>query len=280
VRRLLNADERATATTPTISAARPPASMASMPGDTCTRSPNTTMPSPIPASGSPAAMVGSEARSGAALNAFCISQTPVIPAPTRAYADQVLNSTVHGLLCSTSSVCLVSASWMPKTRPAPRPVRVARTWPFARWPSWTATSAMAAMIAAAGQCETEPKDRPIGLVVRVDDSSATPVHSRTAPAISGSRNACLDIGTASTSANSRLRLSSGSTRVSSRWPIAQAASSMPTIMHTMPASHLGLRSRSVSMRGDRNRESGSCSAVYCWRTKPTPSSSAASSAVA
>jgi hypothetical protein len=123
----LKADERATATTPTISAASPPASMASMPGEICTRSPNTTMPSTIPASGSPAAMAGSEACSGAALNAFCISQMPVMPAPTRAYADQVVNSTVHGLTCSTSSVCRVSASWMPNTRPAPSPVRLART---------------------------------------------------------------------------------------------------------------------------------------------------------
>jgi hypothetical protein len=280
VRRLVNADERATATTPTIRAAIPPASMASMPGETWTRSPNTTMPSTIPASGSPAAMVGSEARSGAALNALCISQTPVMPAPTSAYADQVLNSTVHEWPCSASSVCLVSASWMPKTRPAPRPVKVARTCPFARRPRLTAMNAMAAMIAAAGQCETEPNDKPIGLVVRVEDSSATPVHKISAPAISGSRNTCFDIGTASTSANSRLVLSSGSTRVSSRCPIAQAASNMPAIMQMMPASHLGLRSRSVRIRGDRNRESGSCSAVYCWRTKPTPSSNAASSAVA
>jgi hypothetical protein len=84
VRRPLNADERATAITPTISAATPPASMASMPGEIWIRSPNTTMPSTIPASGSPAAIDGSEACSGATLNAFCMSQTPVMPAPTRA----------------------------------------------------------------------------------------------------------------------------------------------------------------------------------------------------
>ena len=84
LRRPLNADERATAITPTISAAIPPASMASMPGVIWTRSPNTTIPSAIPASGSPAAMAGSEACSGAALNAFCISQMPTMPAPTRA----------------------------------------------------------------------------------------------------------------------------------------------------------------------------------------------------
>ena len=62
----LKADERATATTPTISAAIPPASMASRPGVIWTRSPNNTIPSAIPASGSPAAMAGSEACSGAA----------------------------------------------------------------------------------------------------------------------------------------------------------------------------------------------------------------------
>jgi hypothetical protein len=56
----LNADERATATAPTISAAIPPASMASMPAEIWTRSPKTRMPSAIPATGSPAAMVGSE----------------------------------------------------------------------------------------------------------------------------------------------------------------------------------------------------------------------------
>ena len=78
------ADERATATTPTISAAIPPAWMASMPGVIWIRSPNTTIPSAIPAMGSPAAMAGSEACSGAALNAFCISQMPTMPAPTRA----------------------------------------------------------------------------------------------------------------------------------------------------------------------------------------------------
>ena len=80
----LKADERATAMTPTIINAIPAASMASRLGLSWTRSPNTTMPSAIPASGSPAAMAGSEACSGAALNAFCISQMPTIPAPTRA----------------------------------------------------------------------------------------------------------------------------------------------------------------------------------------------------
>ena len=77
------AEERATATTPTISAAIPPASIASGPGEIWILSPKTTMPSTMPATGSPAAMVGSEECSGPELNAFCISHTPTIPAPTR-----------------------------------------------------------------------------------------------------------------------------------------------------------------------------------------------------
>ena len=72
--------------------------------------PPTVIPSAIPASGSQAAMAGSEARSGAALNAFCISQMPMTPAPTRAYADHLVNNTVQGWVWSTSSVCLVNAS--------------------------------------------------------------------------------------------------------------------------------------------------------------------------
>ena len=77
------ADERATITTPTISAAMPQTSIASSPGVIWIRSPNTTMPSAMPATGSPAAMVGSEECSGPALNAFCISHSPTIPAPSR-----------------------------------------------------------------------------------------------------------------------------------------------------------------------------------------------------
>jgi len=73
------AEERATATTPTISAAIPPASIASGPGEIWILSPKTTMP----ATGSPAAMVGSEACSGPELNAFCISHRPTMPAPIR-----------------------------------------------------------------------------------------------------------------------------------------------------------------------------------------------------
>ena len=197
------ADERATSTTPTISAAMPPASIASLPGEIWIRSPNTTMPSTMPATGSPAAMVGSEACSGPALNAFCISHRPTIPAPSRQYGGQVVSSTVSGCPCRISSVCLVSASWMPKTRPAARPVRVARAWPRVRSPICTATNAMPAMIAAAGQCENEPNDRPMGLVDRDSDSRATPTHRISAPLTSVQCTACLDIGTARISANSR-----------------------------------------------------------------------------
>src|ERR1022692_1352134 len=90
---------------------------------------------------------------------------------------------------------------MPKTRPAPSPVRVARTCPRLRWPVCTAMNAIPAMTAAAGQCENEPNDRPMGLVEREIDSSATPVHRTTAPATSDHLTACRDIGTARTSAN-------------------------------------------------------------------------------
>ena len=139
LRRLVKADERATATTPTISAAMPPASIASIPGEIWIRSPNTTMPSTMPATGSPAAIVGSEACRGPALNAFCISHRPTIPAPSRQYGGQLVNRAVIGCPCRISSVCLVSASWMPKTRPAARPIKVARAGPRRATPASTAT---------------------------------------------------------------------------------------------------------------------------------------------
>ena len=62
---------------------------------------------------------------------------------------------------------------------------------------------MPAMIAAAGQCENEPNDRPMGLVDRDTDSRATPAHRISAPVTSDQCIACLDIGTARSSANSR-----------------------------------------------------------------------------
>ena len=201
--RPLKADDRATSTTPMISAAMPPASIASIPGVTWIRSPNTTMPSAMPATGSPAAMVGSEACSGPALNAFCISHRPTIPAASRQYGGQLVNSTVSGCPCRISSVCLVSASWMPNTRPAARPVRLARAGPRVLSPICTATYAMPAMIAATNQCENEPNDRPMGLVDRDSDNRATPAHRISAPATSVQRIACFAIGTASSSANSR-----------------------------------------------------------------------------
>jgi len=115
--------------TPTTSAAIPPAWMANWPGVTCTRSPNTMMPSRMPTSGSPAEIAGSDTFSGPALNALCISQMPIAPAPTSAYGAQVENSELIPLDCSTSSVCLVSASWMPNIRPAPIPVSIALARP-------------------------------------------------------------------------------------------------------------------------------------------------------
>ena len=157
---------------------------------------------------------------------------------------------------------------------------MARAWLRVRSPICTETNAMPAMIAAAGQCENEPNDRPMGLVDRDSDSRATPTHKISAPLTSVQWTACLDNGTARISANSRLVASRGSTSVSSRWPIDHAASRYPHIMHAMPISHRGLRSRSVRMRGLRKRDSGSCSAEYCCRTKPIPSSTAATSVVA
>ena len=70
-------------------------------------------------------------------------------------------------------------------------------------PICTETNAMPAMIAAAGQCENEPNDRPMGLVDRDTDSRATPAHRISAPVTSVQCIVCLDIGTARSSANSR-----------------------------------------------------------------------------
>ena len=78
------AGARATATTPTIIAAIPAACSASMPGVIWIRSPKMMTPSRIPMIGSPAAIGGSENCSGPALNALCMSQIPIAPAPTSA----------------------------------------------------------------------------------------------------------------------------------------------------------------------------------------------------
>ena len=106
----VRAGARPTKITPTMSAAIPPACMASMPGEIWIRSPNTRTPSRMPTSGSPAEMAGSDTFSGPALNALCIRQMPIVPAPTRAYGAQVVNSALIPLDCKISSVCLVSAS--------------------------------------------------------------------------------------------------------------------------------------------------------------------------
>ncbi len=125
--------------------------------------------------------------------------------------------------CRISRVCLVSASWMPSTRPAPTPVSIAFVRLDRLRPACTAMNAMAAIAAAAGQCETEPNDRPIGFADLDDDSSATPVHSTAAPNTSQNLTDRRDSGTASTRAKIRLVASNGSTNDSSRWPIDQAA---------------------------------------------------------
>ena len=92
---------------------------------------------------------------------------------------------------------------MPNTRPAARPVRLARAGPRVLSPVCTAMYAMPAMIAATNQCENEPNDRPMGLVDRDSDSRVTPAHRISAPATSVQRIACFAIGTASSSANSK-----------------------------------------------------------------------------
>src|ERR1700722_20570130 len=103
---------------------------------------------------------------------------------------------------------------MPNTSPAPAPVSIARPRPGRRRPAWTQTSAMNAMAPAAGQCEKDPNDRPIGLADRDTDSSATPEQSTSAPVISQNPSDALAIGTATSSAKTRMVGSSGSTKAS------------------------------------------------------------------
>ena len=147
-------------------------------------SPNTMMPSRIPATGSPAVIVGSDACSGPELNALCISRMPTAPVATRQYADQLCSIPEIPWFCRICSVCRVSASWMPNTRPAPRPVRVARRLPDLRRPACTAANAMKAMPPAAGQCEKDPNDCPIGWMTRASDRIVSPAISTNAPTIS------------------------------------------------------------------------------------------------
>jgi hypothetical protein len=272
-----SAGARATVTTPTIIAAIPPACSASMPGETWIRSPKMMTPSRIPMIGSPAAMGGSENCSGPALNALCISQIPIAPAPTSAYGAHVVNSALTPLDCRISRVCLVRASWIPNTRPAPVPVSMARARFFRLRPACTQTNATPAITAAAGQCENDPNDSPIGFADRDADSSATPRHSNSAPITSQNLMEAPDSGTDSTSAKIRLVVSSGSTKDSERCPIDQAARTCPPIRHPIPTSHFGVRMRSSISRRLRNREAGSLAAAFCWKTKPVPISSAASS---
>jgi len=165
---------------------------------------------------------------------------------------------------------------MPKISPAAIPVSIARARPGRRRPACTHTNAMNAMTAAAGQCENEPNDSPIGFADRDTDSSATPEQSTRAPVISQNRSDALAIGTATISANTRLVVSSGSTNASGRLPIDQAASACPATIEPMPSSHRGLWNRSTISRSDRKRESGSRCAAFCCSTKPVPMRSAAS----
>ena len=79
-----SAGARPTKITPTIRAKMPPACSASSPGAIWMRSPKTSTPRRIPTRGSPAEMAGSDSGSGPELNALCISQMPIAPAPTSA----------------------------------------------------------------------------------------------------------------------------------------------------------------------------------------------------
>ena len=166
---------------------------------------------------------------------------------------------------------------MPNTSPAAIPVSMARGRPGCLRPACTAANAIAAITAAAGQCDTEPNDRPMGFAERAAESSATPRQSTTAPKISQNLSVALAIGTARSRAKTRFVVSSGSTNASDRFPIDQAARTWPQIMQPMPASQRGCLSRSVISRRDRNREAGSRCAAFCCSTKPVPISSAASS---
>jgi hypothetical protein len=171
----------------------------------------------MPTSGSPAEMAGSETWSDPVLNALCMSQMPVAPAPTSAYGAHVVNTALIPLEARISSVCRVSASWMPNTRPAAAPVSMARIRPGGfRLPAWTAMNAMTAITAAAGQCENEPNDRPIGFTDLDTDSSPTPAIRTVAPTTSQNRIEAPASGTARTSAKIRFVVSSGSTKDSSR----------------------------------------------------------------
>ncbi len=166
---------------------------------------------------------------------------------------------------------------MPNTRPAPAPVSIARHGPERRRPACTAMNARPAITPAAGQCENEPKESPIGFADRDADSSATPAHSTTAPKISVNRSDALAIGTERIRAKTRFTVSSGSTNASDRLPIDQAARICPPIMHPMPVSQRGECSRSMISRKERNRDDGSPCAAFCCRTRPAPTKSAASS---
>src|SRR6185437_573331 len=116
--------------------------------------------------------------------------------PTSAYGAHVANIAPTPFDDRVCSVCLVSASWMPNTSPAPAPVSIARSRPGCFRPACTAANAIAAITAAAGQCDTDPNDRPMGFADRDADSSATPVHSTIAPKISQNRSDAFAIGTA------------------------------------------------------------------------------------
>ena len=59
------------------------------------------------------------------------------------------------------------------------------------------------MIAAAYQCESEPKSRPMGVIERDTDTRATPVIRMRAPVTSATLTGCRDSGTASTRAHTR-----------------------------------------------------------------------------
>src|ERR1022692_2701961 len=119
-------------------------------------------------------MAGKDARSGAALKELCISHIAIRLAPTRLYAGQVVSRAAKWWVSTIWSLRRVRASEMPKIRPLPTAVSVARCWPDRRRPAWTKQSAMAAIAAAAGQYAKDPNRTSRVLTMRDTDKIVTP----------------------------------------------------------------------------------------------------------
>ena len=192
-------------------------------------SPKTTTPSAIPATGSAAVIAGRDAFSGAALNELSISHMAERRSPRpgcRRASWSAAEPAGGGPAIST--VRRVSASEMPKTRPAAAPVSVARGWPDRRQPArrkqnaiprWRPRPTSTGEAAEPHALGVAPTGTPTG--------RRRPPPSSSAPSSSERRSRWPVSGTASSRANSRLVASSGSATVSSRWPMAHIDSPWP-----------------------------------------------------